>query len=72
MNWSNMEAGHQLGEMTVSVSLYLDLVTDSFNGAEQKTETIALLDKQDELFEALDGFDGEDFNPLNRVSEQLS
>ena len=61
-----------MGEMTVSVSLYLDLVTDSFNGAEQKTETIALLDKQDELFEALDGFDGEDFNPLNRVSEQLS
>lgn len=69
-SWSNMEAGHQMGETTVSVSLYYDLVTDSFDGAEQEAETIAILDMQDAVFQALEGLAGEDFNPLNRTSEQ--
>ena len=69
-NWSNMEAGRQMGETTVSVSLYCDLVTDSFDGAEQEAETVAMLDMQDAVFDALEGFDGENFNPLNRTDEQ--
>jgi hypothetical protein len=70
VTWSNAENGSQLGKTTVRVYHYVDLVTDSFDGAEQESETIKLLDVQDSAFEALEGYDGEDFNPLNRINDQ--
>ncbi len=67
--WSNAATGNQMGETIVSIYLYHDLVTDSFNGAEQEAETIKLLDTQDDVFQALECFDSDEFQPLSRISE---
>ena len=53
--FSNLSEGWQKGDGTISVYLYLDLVSDSFVGAERENQTIEILDKQDELFEAFGG-----------------
>lgn len=70
VTWSNAESGTQLGKTLISVYLYLDLVTDSFDNAEQEQETIELLDQQDSIFETLQGLDSEDFAPLNCINEE--
>jgi hypothetical protein len=70
VSWSETTGG-QLGDATVSLYLYLDHVTDSFNGAEQENKTIELLDKQDIIHESMQGYAGECFNPLKRVSDSI-
>ena len=69
-NWTNTTGG-QLGEPKISLYLYLDLVTDSFDGSELENETIEILDAQDELYEIMQGFSGEDFSPLSRTSDMI-
>ena len=71
VQWSKSTGG-QLGDGIISFYLYIEHVTDSFNGAEQEEETINLLDKLDELYECMQGYSGENFNPLNRKSDAIA
>jgi hypothetical protein len=71
VQWSQTTGG-QLGDCTLSLYIYIDHVTDSFDGAEQETETINLLDYLDQLYECMQGFSGEKFAPLNRISDTIA
>ena len=53
--FSNLLEHQQKGDGMISVYLYLDLVSDSFAGAESENQTIEILDRQDELFETFAG-----------------
>jgi hypothetical protein len=55
VSFTNTAQKHQLGSLKITISAYFDLVTDSFDGAEMSAETLQLLDKSDELFEAFHG-----------------
>jgi hypothetical protein len=70
VNWSNTTGG-QLGDSTISVYLYVDLVTDSFNNSELENETIDLLDNLDKVYESLQDFSGDSFGPLNRTDDAI-
>lgn len=67
--FTNLLEYKQKGDGTISIYLYLDLVTDSLEGAEQENETIELLDYMDGIFQAFEGFKIEGMTPLNRTSE---
>ena len=70
VGWSNTTGG-QLGDSLLSFHLFIDHVTDSFNGSEREEQTIALLDKLDELYETMQGCSGEYFSPLNRTTDAV-
>lgn len=59
----------QIGEGIVSLFLYLNLVTDSFKGAEREDETIEILDRFDDLFQTFEGLSIPGLSPLVRVTE---
>lgn len=48
--FTNLLGHKQKGDGTISIYLYLDLVTDSLDGAEQENETIELLDYMDRVY----------------------
>lgn len=74
--WENAEAGTQIAtEAIISLTIYTDALTDTFNGSENEDETLELLDNQDVIFQKFEGFCDENrdlFSPLNRVSEKTS
>jgi hypothetical protein len=65
----NLGEQQQKGDGTVSIYLYINLVTDSLAGAERENETIALLDYMDGIYQTFEGFRIEGMTPLNRISE---
>ena len=67
--FSNLLEHKQKGDGTISVYLYFDLVSDTFNGAEREDKTIELLDHFDELFETFEGFPIPNMTPLVRTME---
>lgn len=67
--FSNLLEQQQKGNGTISLYLYLDLVTDSFQGAESEEETIDMLNHFDELYETFQGFSIPDITPLVRTLE---
>jgi hypothetical protein len=70
VSWSNSTGG-QLGDSVISAYLYIDHVTDSFDGAELENETISLLDGIDEVHKILQGLWGTNFSPLSRISDYI-
>ena len=70
INWTNT-AGAQQGDCVISLYYYENLVTDSFDSAEQENQTIELLDRLDATFEKMQGFSGEVFNPLSRIADSM-
>lgn len=68
-SFSNAGESTQKGNGIVSFYLYVDLVTDSFLGAENQTHTINLLDRFDDLYQTFEGFVISGITPLNRVTE---
>lgn len=66
ITWSNTGGG-QLGSLIVSFYQYYDLVSDTFNGSETEQESLSILDYQDDLYNALEGFATDTLNPLQRV-----
>lgn len=67
--FSNLLEHNQKGDGIISIYLYLDLVTDSFDGAEQENETIELLDHMDDVFQTFEGFSIPGLTPLVRQTE---
>lgn len=67
--FSNLLEHKQKGDGIISVHLFLDLDTDSFDGAEQENETIELLDHMDDVFQTFEGFSITGLTPLVRVTE---
>lgn len=68
--WSNT-GDYQIGDLMISVYLYIDLVTDSFDSSESEHETDNLLDLQDLMFETLQGLSNVHLASLNRVSDAI-
>lgn len=69
--FDNISHFSQTGKKTISIYRYDALVNDSFDGAELENETIELLDKQDELFQAFQGESCDLFSGMIRVSESI-
>lgn len=67
--FSNMLDDAQKGDGLITISLYIDINSDSFDGAESENETIELLDHFDELFETFQGLSIENCTPLVRETE---
>lgn len=65
----SVSQGSQIGSMIVTLSLYQDLVTDSYYGCEAETETDAILDGVDELWKAMDMLNIELWGNMVRTSE---
>ena len=55
VNWSSSTGG-QIGETVISIYMYIDHVTDSYNESEHENKTIELLDKLDNMYERLGGY----------------
>jgi len=68
VTWSNT-GGPQLGNAVVGIHLYVEHVSDTFEGGEQHGEAVKDLDIQDEVFSALHGFATNDMSPLKRVAD---
>ena len=68
-DFSNVLNNGQIGSATVSACLYLDLVTDSFDTCELENESLELMDRADEIFNALQGESCELFSKLIRKRE---
>ena len=69
IRFSNLLEHQQKGDGIISFYLYLNLVSDSFKGAEQENQTIEILDRFDDLFEAFEGFSIPNLTPLVRSQE---
>lgn len=69
--FSNISQLNQIGDFVISIYLYLDLVTDSFDGSELESETIELLDKADDVFQTLQGVSCDLFSQLIRIGEAV-
>lgn len=63
--------GLQIGSPDISISLYLDNVTESFVGAEAENKSLEILDKIDFFGEELDGLESEYFSPLNLTEDSI-
>lgn len=61
----------QTGSLELSLYLYLDLVTDSFDGAKLEEETLQILDKMDEIYQIFHGLSTAGFSKLIRTREAL-
>jgi hypothetical protein len=69
-SFSEMARNSQMGDVTIAIYFYLDLVTDSFDGAESEEETIELLDRQDDVYRVFQGQSCELFSKLIRTNEE--
>lgn len=69
VRFSNLLEHQQKGDLTISIYLYMDLVTDSFDSAELENETIELLDHMDDVFQTFEGFAVPGLTPLVRQTE---
>ena len=67
--FSNLGGHRQIGDSSVSICFYKELVTDTFNQSELESETLKLLDAKDELFQVFQGLRVTDTSQLIRVSE---
>lgn len=70
-DFSQLAEFHQKGAMPVSFYLYLDNVTDSFDGAEQEQQTIEMLDRIDDVYQVFEGFCIEGMTPLVRIRDYM-
>lgn len=69
VRFSNLLEHQQKGEVMISMYLYMDMVTDSFDTAELENETIELLDHMDDVFQTFEGFAVPGLTPLVRQTE---
>ena len=53
--YKNLARHSQIADTTIRMYLVVDLVTDSFNDAELESETVSMLDLQDELYNTMEG-----------------
>ena len=71
-DFTNVLKEDQLGNMTISFYLYVLNVTDSFDGAESENDSLALLDKLDDVFQSFQGVSCDLFSKLIRIKEEIS
>lgn len=69
VRFSNLSEHQQKGDCVISIYLYMDLVTDSFDSAEMENETIELLDHMDDVFQTFEGLAIPGLTPLVRQTE---
>lgn len=72
--FTNLESTNQLStsqttELIIRISLCLQCVTDSFDTSVTEAETVELLDKWDDVFNAYHGFYCENITRLTRIRE---
>lgn len=66
VSWTNLASHNQIGELIIKISLYQDNQADSFSGAELEKESLSLLNNDDLVFAAFEGFSTQDLQPLVR------
>ena len=59
----------QIGLSSVSIYFYQKIVTDTFDNAELRKETITLLDSKDDIFQYFEGLKVDDTTQLVRQAE---
>lgn len=57
IRWDVAGTGVEIGTLTVEVSYYKTICSNTFSGAEAETETLALIDSPDEIYTSLRYFD---------------
>jgi hypothetical protein len=70
VSWSNIDDG-QIADQVISVYLYLDLVTESFDEAEQEENTLLLLNSQDKIYEVLQESSGDYHGSMICINDQV-
>jgi hypothetical protein len=68
-DFSNIGKQGQIGDSSVNIYFYKNLVTDTFNDAELESETLELLDVKDKLFQVFQGLKIASTSRLIRKSE---
>lgn len=69
ISFSNLGEQAQKGTLLVTMNLYHDLVTDSFEGAELENFTINMLNRFDGIYRTFETFGIPGITPLNRTVE---
>src|ERR1035437_163183 len=67
--FSNLGESAQIGDGIVSAYLYVDSGSDTFKGSERENESLAILDKFDDIYQTFEGFKIDKVTPLNRLTE---
>lgn len=72
IDWSNQDAGHQMGDCSIRLHLMVLDYRDTFLGAEAEIQAMNELNLANQLWQAVEGLNGNNFSPLNRVSESYN
>lgn len=68
--YTNVGKLDQMGDMMISIYLYLDNFGESFSGSKSEDKSLALLDKMDEVFQTFQGVSCEMFSKLIRTADE--
>ena len=69
IDYSQVLKNSQIGDMRLSICYYTDLVTETFDEAELEEESLLILDKSEEIFEAIQGLKIDGFSSPVRIGE---
>lgn len=67
--WETTTGGLQQGDSIIEVSVLFDNMADSFDGSTNQDLALEFFDFNEEVFEALQGFCGENFSALVRIED---
>jgi hypothetical protein len=69
IKWEDDTKRVQKGTVTVSVSLFVDAINDTYEGASDVDDALDLLDYSDDVYASLGGFKGDFFESLKRTGD---
>ena len=71
VTWENYTDKSQLGQTIIAISIYLDHSGDSLKGAGTEEQSLALMDKMDDVYQSLTDLSGQSFKRLIRTNDQV-
>lgn len=71
IKWKDLTA-NEIGDVTIRIYFYQDIIGDCYNGSENEDHDLELLDKQDEVMDSLSGFTANGlFSGLIRTADSV-
>ncbi|MCX6232624.1 MAG: hypothetical protein NTZ33_13895 [Bacteroidetes bacterium] len=67
INWQEFSKKSQKGNGIINVALYLNNEQNTFDGAEAETESLEMLNQHNDIFKAVNGIEGDNFEYVERV-----
>jgi len=72
VTWETYSDNSQLGQATVSLTLIQDHSGNTVHGADSETESLKMLDRMDDVFQAIQDLSGNHFKRLVRMGDEVT